>query len=458
MTKVMINLQEIVGIDSVSASSMELYCYSSDASQIRGTPDYVVRPQDSEQVSKILKFAHEHKIPVTARGAGTGLAGGAVALEGGIVLDLSGMDRILDIDINNLQVAVEPGVVHSKLNEVLKAEGFFFPPDPGSSAMCTLGGLIANNGSGMRSVKYGTTRSYVLDLEVVLADGSVIHTGSKTLKSSAGYDLTRLMVGSEGTLGVITKAILKIHPLPKARTVVLASFETPELAGEAVVKTLSEGIIPSACEILDRTTVEVLNSYDPNIAIPDAGATILFEFDGTKSSVVEEAEIVEAVCKPFASGIRVAADRKEMEEIWSARRLVGAAISRIDPKRTRVYVGEDIGVPIKEIPRMLKLVQSISEEFDLSIMTYGHVGDGNLHTGMCIDMLDNEQWKRLNLAADKIHKTAIMLGGTVSAEHGIGSARSEYMRLERGDALDVMILIKRALDPKGILNPGKLGV
>ena len=451
-------LQEIVGIDRATATPMQLYCYSSDASQIRGTPDCVVRPQDTEQVSKILKFANKHDIPVIARGAGTGLAGGAVALEGGIVLDLSGMDEILDIDINNLQVAVEPGIVHSKLNEALKAEDFFFPPDPGSSAMCTIGGLIANNGSGMRSVKYGTTRSYVLDLEVVMADGSVIHTGSKTLKSSAGYDLTRLMVGSEGTLGVITKAVLKILPLPKARTVVLASFETPELAGKTVVRTLSAGVIPSACEILDRTTVEVLNAYDPNISIPDAGATILFELDGTQGSVLEEAEIVETICKLLASGIRIATDGEEMEEIWSARRLVGAAISRIDPNRTRVYVGEDIGVPIKEIPRMLKLVQSISEEFDLPIMTYGHVGDGNLHTGMCIDMLDNEQWERLNLAADKIHKTAIMLGGTVSAEHGIGSARSEYMRLERGDALDVMILIKRALDPKGILNPGKLGV
>ncbi len=451
-------MQEIVGIDRATASPVQLYCYSSDASQIRGTPDCVVRPQDTEQVSRIMRFANEHDIPVTARGAGTGLAGGAVALEGGIVLDLSGMDRILDIDIKNLQVAVEPGIIHSKLNEALEAEGFFFPPDPGSSAMCTIGGLIANNGSGMRSVKYGTTKSYVLDLEVVMADGSVIHTGSKTLKSSAGYDLTRLMVGSEGTLGVITKAVLKILPLPKARTVVLASFETPELAGEAVVKTLSAGVIPSACEILDRTTVEVLNAYNPNISIPNAGATILFEVDGAQSSVVEESETVESVCNPLASGIRIAADREEMEEIWSARRLVGAAISRIDPKKTRVYIGEDIGVPIKEIPRMLTLVQSISKEFDLPIMTYGHIGDGNLHTGMCIDMLDNEQWERLYLAADKIHKTAIMLGGTVSAEHGIGSARSEYMRLERGGALDVMILIKHALDPKGILNPGKLGV
>ena len=451
-------LQEIVGIDRATVAPAQLYCYSYDSSQIRGTPDYVVRPQDTEQVSQILRFANEHDIPVTARGAGTGLAGGAVALEGGIVLDLSGMDRILDIDINNLQVAVEPGVVHSKINEALKDDGFFFPPDPGSSEMCTIGGLIANNGSGMRTVKYGTTRNYVLDLEVVMADGSVINTGSKTLKSSAGYDLTQLMVGSEGTLGVITKAVLKILPLPKARTVVLASFETPELAGDAVVKTLSAGVIPSACEILDRTTVEVLNTYDPNISFPNAGATILFELDGTQSSVLEEAKIVTDACKSLASGIRIAADREEMEEIWSARRLVGAAISRIDPNKTRVYAGEDIGVPIKEIPRMLKLVQSIAEEFDLPIITYGHIGDGNLHTAMCIDMLDNEQWERLDLAADKIHRTAIMLGGTVSAEHGIGSARSKYMRLEHGDALDVMILIKRALDPKGILNPGKMGV
>ncbi|MGP8321630.1 MAG: FAD-binding oxidoreductase [Methanosarcinaceae archaeon] len=451
-------LQEMVGIDGATTSPVQLYCYSSDSSQIRGIPDCVVRPQNTGQVSQLMRFANEHDIPVTARGAGTGLAGGAVALKGGIVLDLSGMDRILDIDINNLQVAVEPGVIHSGLNKALKTKGFFFPPDPGSSDMCTLGGLIANNGSGMRSVKYGTTKNYVLDLEVVMADGSVINTGSKTLKSSAGYDLTRLMVGSEGTLGIITKAVLKILPLPKARTVVLASFETPELAGRIVVKTLSSGVIPSACEILDRSTVKVINAYNTNIAIPDAGATILFELDGTGSSVLEQAEVVEAVCKPLASGVRIAADREEMEEIWSARRLVGAAISKIDPNKVRVYVGEDIGVPIKEIPRMLRLVQSISKEFDLPIMTYGHIGDGNLHTGMCIDMLDNEQWKQLDLAADKIHRTAIMLGGTVSAEHGIGSARSEYMRLERGDALDVMIMIKRALDPKGILNPGKLGV
>jgi len=453
-----VKLQEIAGTGHVTAAPSELYCYSCDASQVRGIPDYVVRPQNTGQVSRILRIANEHGIPVTPRGAGTGLAGGAVALNGGIVLDLSGMNRILGIDIDNLQVSVEAGVIHSKLNEALQPHGFFFPPDPGSSAMCTLGGLVANNGSGMRSVKYGTTRNYVLDLEVVMADGTVINTGSKTLKSAAGYDLTGLMVGSEGTLGIITKAVLKVHPLPKERTVILASFKNPELAGRAVVKILAEGVVPSACEMLDRTTIEVLNAYDPKLALPDAGAIVLFEVDGTQSAVHEGAKLVEAVCKPFASGIRTATDEREKDGLWAARRLVGAAISRIDPERTRVYVGEDIGVPIKEVPGMLKLIQLIAGEFDIPIMTYGHIGDGNLHTGMCIDVLDNDQWERLNQAADKMHRTAVMLGGTVSAEHGIGSARAGYMRLERGAALDVMAAVKCALDPKGILNPGKLGV
>ena len=451
-------LRGMVGNDRVSSSPCEIYCYCCDASQIRGMADCIIRPADTSQVSSVVGFANKHNIPVTTRGAGTGLAGGAVAIEGGILLDMSGMDRIIEMDLDNLQVSVEPGLVHADLNSQLEPHGFFFPPDPGSSAMCTLGGMIGNNASGMRSVKYGTTRDYILDLEVVLADGSVVHTGSKTLKSTTGYDLTGLMVGSEGTLGVITKAVLKVHPLPRQRNVILASFETSELAGKAVVSTLAGGIVPSACEILDRTTIEVLNLYDPGLELPDSGAILLFEVDGTPNAVMEGLQMIEDACSGLASGIKKAKDEKERDEIWAARRLVGAAISRLDPLRSRVYVGEDIGVPIKEIPKMLNMVESISKEFDLPIMTYGHIGDGNLHTGMCIDVLDDEHWDRLNRAADRIHKSAIMLGGTVSAEHGIGSARAEYMRLEKGGAVDVMVAIKNALDPKGILNPGKMGV
>ncbi|MBN2111142.1 MAG: FAD-binding protein [Methanosarcinaceae archaeon] len=451
-------LQGIAGKSRVSTSTADLYCYSCDASQIRGLPDFVIRPDTTEQVSEIVKLAHDNDIPVTPRGAGTGLSGGAVPVEGGIVLDMSSMDAVLELDLDNLQVVVEPGIVQEKLNAYLEPYGFFFPPDPGSSAMCTLGGLIANNGSGMRSVKYGTTRNYVLALEVVLADGTVINTGSKTMKSVAGYSLTDLFVGSEGTLGIITKATLKVRALPGERSVLLASFENPELAGRAVVKVLSSGIIPSACEILDSDIIKAINAYDPRIGLPQAGAILLFEVDGTENSVLEGIAMIEDACKSLAINIRTAANKEEREEIWAARRLVGAAVSRLDPMRTRVYVGEDIGVPIKEIPRMLHKVREISEEFDLPIMTYGHIGDGNLHTGMCIDVLEDREWEKLNNAADKIHRTAIGIGGTVTAEHGVGSARVDYLEMELGKALEVMITIKKALDPKGILNPGKMGV
>lgn len=417
----------------------------------------MVRPKSASEVSRILDLASKFEVPVTARGAGTGLAGGAVPVKGGIVLDMSGMNRIIEIDVDNLQVAVEPGVVLDKLNLALRPHGFFFPPDPGSTAMCTIGGLISNNGSGMRCVKYGTCRNYVLDLEVVLADGRIINTGSKMLKSSAGYDLTRLMIGAEGTLGVITEIVLKIIPLPESRKLVIASFETAETAGKAVIKTFSSGIIPSACEILDRTTIQVLKRCDPELHIPD-GDVILFEVDGTMSSVDESAQRIADVCTPLATSIRIASGKSEMEEIWAARRLVGAAVSRLDLTKSRVYVGEDAGVPLKLIPNLIKRVQEISDEFDVPAMKYGHIGDGNLHVALFIDVTDKSQWERLMNAADKIHRAAIDLGGTVSCEHGIGRAKAQYMVDQCGPAVDVMRMIKAALDPKGILNPGKLGL
>ncbi|MCX6675702.1 MAG: FAD-binding oxidoreductase [Methanothrix sp.] len=380
------DLKEIVGLRA-TASIVERLCYASDASQVQGLPEYVVRPLNVMEVSRILRLCYERGIAVTPRGAGTGLAGGATPLRGGVVLDMSGMNRILEIDIENQQVIIEPGVVQEQLNCALLPHGFFFPPDPCSSAACTVGGMISNNSSGMRCVKYGTTRNYVLDLEVVLADGRVIRTGSKVLKSAAGYDLTRLFVGSEGTLGIITQAGLKIVPLPPSRKLVMASFASAQTAGQAVIKVFSGGITPSACEILDRTTLQVLKRCDPNLALPDDGDVILFEVDGMQASIDEEARLIEAI----------------------------------------------------------------------PAMKYGHIGDGNLHVALFIDVMDEEQWRRLRLAADGIHRAAIELGGTVSSEHGIGLARAQYMREQVGvEAQNVMRSIKKALDPKGILNPGKL--
>lgn len=459
MSDILEDLRSICGEGRVSASPAERCCYAADASQIRGMPDFVARPLSTGQVSRVLRLCSEHATPVTARGAGTGLSGGCSPVQGGVVLDMSGMNRILEIDIENQQVIVEPGLVAEALNTAIRPLGFFFPPDPGSIAMCTIGGMIANNSSGMRSVKYGTVRNYVLDLEVVLADGRVVHTGSKVLKSSAGYDLTRLIVGSEGTLGIITSAGLKVAPLPAARKLVLASFQDAEIAGRSIVEIFSRGITPSACEILDRTTLAVLKMCEPHLALPVDGDVILFEVDGTEASTAETAAQIRDACLPLASSVRIASCREEMEEIWAARRLVGAAISKLDPAKTRIYMGEDVGVPIKQIPALIRKVQQISSKLDIPAMKYGHIGDGNLHVALFIDIRDESQWDKLRLAADRIHRAALDLGGTVSSEHGIGLARADLLPEQAGsEAFSLMQSIKKALDPQGILNPGKMGL
>ena len=450
-------LQKICG-EHITAAPSELCCYSGDGSQIKGRPDSVIFPKTTAEVSQILAYANQHMIPVTARGAGTGLAGGAVPVQGGIVLDLSQMNQILNIDIDNIQVTVEPGVVQNHLNDILKPYGFFFPPDPGSSASCTIGGQIANNASGMRCVKYGTTKNYVLDLEVVLADGTVIHTGLNCLKSSAGYDLSRLYVGSEGTLGIITKAVLKIAPLPKFRKLIMVSFPTPEAAGLSVSRVFAAGVIPSACEILDKISVSVLTKLDPNVIFPRDGDVVLFEVDGSRNAVDESAELLAAACKDISSSILITDDPVQMKEIWDARKLLGAAVSKLDPTKTRIYVGEDLGVRISQLPEIISKVYEITNEFGLTPMIYGHVGDGTVHVGMFIDVLDDKEWEKINAAADKLHLAAIELGGTVSSEHGIGAARGMYLAQQCGPAFEVMKAIKKTLDPNGILNPGKLGM
>jgi glycolate oxidase len=452
-------LQDIVTTFGISNDPAELYCYSSDASYIQGTPDYVVMPRTTTEVSEIVKQAQKHRVPIVARGAGTGLAGGAVAMCGGIVVDMSRMNRIREIDIQNLQVLVEPGLIHADLNRALEPHGFFFPPDPGSSEMCTLGGLIANRGSGMRSVKYGTVTDYVLDLEVVLPDGAVIQTGGRVMKSASGYDLTALMVGSEGTLGIITMARLKIYPLPEARAAVLAHFNELEAAGRTVSAIMEKGIVPSACELMDRTTIKAVNTYDPNLNIADCEAMLLIEVDGAPCSVESGADRVAACCRDLgAFNVTIAFSEPEMKELWAARRLAGAAVTRLNPGKTRVYIGEDVAVPLSAIPEMLREIRTISDRHGLTIMTYGHAGDGNLHTGMAIDTLDREQWEVLEKVADDIHRAALRLNGTVSGEHGIGSARGIYMNQEHGGAMDVMVSIKKALDPHNIMNPLKVGL
>jgi glycolate oxidase subunit GlcD len=381
-----------------------------------------------------------------------------VPVTGGIVIDMTGMNRMVELDDENLQVVVEPGIIHKALNKELAKHGFFFPPDPGSSDMCTVGGLIANGGSGMHSVKYGTVKDYVLDLEVVLPDGDIINTGCKAAKTSSGYDLTRLFVGSEGTLGIITKARLRICPLPEAKSVVVAMFDEIEDAGGTAVNVLTSGVTPAAMEIMDGSAIRAVKKYQPDLDVPYAEAMLIFELDGYRETVARESATVIDICHKHHGMTRVITDKSEEERLWSTRRLVSVVISRLNPGKVSIYEAEDIGIPIRDVPFMLKKIREISRKHGLEIITFGHIGDGDLHTGMAIDILDAEEWKKVHAAKDDIYDVVLRLGGTLSAEHGIGVIRGSYMPRIHGRGHEVMKAIKKALDPQNIMNPGKMGL
>ena len=451
-------LREIVGQDRVTDDPAELYCYSFDSSYVRGNADYVVRPQTPEEVSRIVRVAAAHRVPLVPRGSASGLTGGSVPVKGGIVVDMSAMNHILEVEVDNLQVLIEPGVIHRKLNDELARHGFFFPPDPGSSDMCSVGGLIANGGSGMHSVKYGTVKDYVLDLEVVLPNGDIINTGCKAAKTSSGYDLTRLFVGSEGTLGIITKARLKIHPMPETSAVLMACFDRIEDAGRAAVTTLTSGVIPAAMEIMDGSAIDAVKKIDPSLGVPDVEAMLLFEVDGYKEAVARQADRICEICERFGGKAVVAGNRDEEERLWAARRLVGVAITRLNPGKVRVYEAEDIGVPIRHVPFMLRKIQEIGRKHGLPLVTYGHIGDGNLHTGIAIDPRSEDDWKKVHAVKDDIYDVVLGLGGTLPGEHGTGVIRGSYMARAHGKSYEVMKAIKKAIDPDDIMNPGKMGM
>ena len=451
-------LRAIVGHDRVTDDPAELYCYSFDSSYVRGNADYVVRPHSAEEVSRVVKIAAAYHVPIVPRGSASGLTGGSVPVKGGIVLDMSAMNHILELEIDNLQVLIEPAIIHRALNTELSKHGFFFPPDPGSSDMCTVGGLIANGGSGMHSVKYGTVKDYVLALEVVLPNGDIINTGCKAPKTSSGYDLTRLFVGSEGTLGIITKARLKIHPLPETKSILVATFDKIEDAGRTAVAVLASGVTPAAMEIMDGSAIKAVGQIDPTLGIPDVEAMLLFEVDGYKEAVARQVDRVCQICERFSGKATVARNKSEEERLWAARRLVGVAITRLNPGKVRVYEAEDIGVPIKQVPFMLKKIQEISTRHGLPLVTYGHIGDGNLHTGMAIDPRNEEEWKKVHAVKDDIYAAVLELGGTVPAEHGIGVIRGSLMSKAHGGGYEVMKTIKKAIDPDNIMNPGKMGM
>ncbi|NLU49400.1 MAG: FAD-binding protein [Syntrophomonadaceae bacterium] len=453
----------ILDKDRVLSDDLDVMYYSYDSSFLTKIeklyPDVVVLPRSTEEVQKIMRFAYEHGIPVTPRGAGTGETGGSVALTGGIVLDLSTWDEIVEVDVANMQVIVRPGVIHADLNDYLARYNLFFPPDPGSSKMCTIGGMVANNASGLRAVKYGCTEQYVLGLEVVLPDGEVITTGgmkSKAIKNVSGLNLTKLMVGSEGVLGVITKIRLRCWPKPKARGIVMAVFPALDDAPATVLDVYQAGILPSGIEILDQSAIRAVNQFKPEIALPDAEAILLFEVDGNPASVEWEGTTIAEICRRRATQVEWATDPQRMASLWEGRSVTATAAARVRPDGSRVFAGEDISVPLSRVAETLRAIRGLGQKYGIPVVNYGHIGDGNVHTAPVIDPENQAEVEKVKQLVHDIHLLAIELEGSTTGEHGVGAVRRGYAELEHGQAVGIMRAIKNTLDPKGIMNPGKL--
>ncbi len=436
----------------ISTEPEDLLCYGFDASGLDVAPSAVVWPRDVDDVVKILGFAYANNIPVIPRGAGSGMTGGSVPSKGAVVLSLERMNRILDIDKENMSVVVEPGVINGKLQRELERHKLFYPPDPASMNFCTIGGNVAENSGGPRAIKYGVTRDYVMGLEAVLPDGRVINTGVKTAKGVVGYDLTRLIVGSEGTLAVVTKIRLRVLPLPEDVITLLALFSDAGRAGEAVRLILAQRIIPRTLEFLDGGAIEAVENYKPTGIPRGVEAMLLIELDGHAQTITKEAERISEIVDRLQGEVTMAEDEAAREKIWEARRAVSPALYHLKPAK----INEDIVVPRGRIPDMLNILKRLSEETGITIINFGHAGDGNIHVNIMVDKNKEEYEKARNLVRE-IFRATIELGGTISGEHGVGLTKATYISMEIPPMeLELMKKIKAVFDPKNILNPGKI--
>ena len=452
-------IREIVGPENVLDSDLDRFGYSYDASFIpllpASKPDIIVRPRTTDEVSKLLATAYEHGIPVTPRGAASGRTGGSVPLQGGISLCLDRMTKILELDEKNMMVTVEAGVRTIDLYNHCAAKGLFFPPDPASWKFSTIGGNVAENAGGMRAVKYGVTTNYVMGLEVVLADGTVLHTGGKAIKNVTGYDLTSLFTGSEGTLGVITQALLRLIPMPKKRGTLQVMCPSLDDGCTTIHKMLQAGIVPAAAEIMDKVCLDAVAKHRKMEMNPAIGACLVIEIDGDDDEAIEvQAKRIEAVAKACgAIEFRIAQSQQESDDLWAIRRGISSAIGGMAPNR----LGEDISVPRDAFPEVVRRIRAISEKYQLTIAVYGHAGDGNIHPSVLCDLGKPGEEERVHGAVDEIFAAALAVGGTLSGEHGIGITKRPYIAMALGEAgVRTLKAVKAALDPKGILNPGKI--
>ncbi|WP_400192037.1 FAD-binding oxidoreductase [Hymenobacter sp. B81] len=455
-------LVAIVGAEHVlTASNLaadEYARYGRDQTEdLHFSPEVVLRPANADEVSRIMRLCHAHRLPVTPRGAGTGLSGGALPAFGGVVVSTERFNRIIDIDERNLQATVEPGVITQVFQEAVAARGLFYPPDPASRGSCFLGGNLSESSGGPRAVKYGVTKDYVLNMQVVLPSGDIIWTGANTLKNATGYNLTQLMIGSEGTLGIITRIVFRLIPLPTQQLVLLVPFRQEAQAAEAVSEIFRAGMVPSAMEFMEREAIEWSARYlNIPLNLPeDVRAHLLIELDGQDlEALYPEAEKAYAVLEKYDIGEILLADTAaQKEELWKLRRNVGNAVRYMS-----VYKEEDTVVPRAELPTLLRGVKALGEQYGFRSVCYGHAGDGNLHVNIIRGELSDEQWHHgLEEPIRRLFELCVQLGGTISGEHGIGLVQRPYIGIALPEAnLALMRGIKQVFDPQGIMNPGKI--
>ena len=450
-------LEEIVGAEYVVTREPELFLYGRDETEdLQYRPEVAVRPATTDEVSRILALSDAHGIPVTPRGAGTGLSGGALPVFGGIVLSVDRMNAILEIDENNLMARVQPGVITGVLQEAVAEKGLYYPPDPASNGSCMIGGNIAENSGGPHCVKYGLTKDYVLSLEAVLPSGEVFRTGGKLRKDVAGYNLTQLLVGSEGTLAIVTEATLRLIPLPSHRRTVLAPFDDLDTAAKGIVAVYQSRITPAALEIVEKAAIEAaVEHLGRDVPHSNAEAQILLELDGTDEESLDRdlMTVGEVLLEAGAMDVMLADTPAKERELWSVRKCLGEAV-----KKQAAYVECDTAVPPDKVPDLLRGVREIAARFGIRQISYGHAGDGNIHVNVLTDTADRAvREEKLQPAIEAIFELSTGLGGTITGEHGVGCAQSRYLALCRDPvAMAAMRAIKDAFDPKGLLNPGKV--
>lgn len=454
MSSVARELKQVLGPQGVLDKPEELLTYAYDASFHRHAPDLVVLPTDEEQVARIVSLANEAEIPVVPRGAGTGMTAGSVPIRGGIVVSMTRMNKVLSIDRENLTAVVQAGVVNGDFQRMVEDVGLFYPPDPQSLKTSTLGGNIAENAGGPRAFKYGVTRDYVLGLKAVSPTGKFWRFGGQTIKNVTAYDMTRLIIGSEGTLGIITEATMRLIPQPEEKRTVMAIFARIEDAGDTVSRIIASGIIPVTLEILDDTSMWCIEQT-LHLGLPtDAEAILLMEVDGFRETVEREISLIQAVCaKSGVTRLEVATNPAESEKLWTARRAFGTAILRLNPTK----VGEDATIPRNRITDFIRGIKEIAKKHHLKLALAGHAGDGNMHPNFMVNARDAEEMARLERAIEELFMLTIDLGGTLSGEHGIGSTKAAFLGKElNADSIEAMLAVKKVLDPKGIMNPQKI--